>query len=615
MATTSRRPPLNRRALQQPPTPLGRMTRSGSSGVKRPRSPDHFLDSQSISAKRARAATTVSPSVTPAPQDEDPKAKDRRRAEREAQREEFKIKYSRAFPGFSFYIHWDVADGDEEVKENLIARIQQMGSHVEDFFSKDGVTHFITNQSIPSEEFLNNKENMSASGSKGPSLLKSPIRLRGRGAEDMPMTNPDDKLLIKAVEWKMKIWTVAKLESVLDRCQPNLIPPATRAASGPQNLSRLLQSERLHGTTERDPTQKHLGFQYFSKGTYFVLVEDLSEQVRTIHHVEYPIKKGRDGKETGDWPVLYCHPKSRGPFIEFDKNEEKRAERTQKQERAREAERQRRKAKLREQEMRRKMHAQHMLAKRTGDLRRSVSMVNLHRRFSTGEELIDLDADADEESANASGYLASGNYVAASGNSVSVASTAGTTSTSGRAGRNPVQQLPPGLRERLQVTTSRKVAGDRGKEKGDMGPPAAIPERKTLRKSKSTNTMKLPKREEGVKPGYCECCKTKFEDFQKHIISKKHRRFAANDAHFSQLDYVLARLRRQTREEVEEAQAMMKENARRRREQCYEEEDSPVRSDDAEEVEDYLPDPPARKGPAWEHEDIDLDAEGEDDDL
>ena len=48
-----------------------------------------------------------------------------------------------------------------------------------------------------------------------------------------------------------------------------------------------------------------------------------------------------------------------------------------------------------------------------------------------------------------------------------------------------------------------------------MGPPATIPDKaKFLRKSKSTNTLKLPKRDEASKPGYCESCRQKFEDFR-----------------------------------------------------------------------------------------------------
>jgi regulatory subunit for Cdc7p protein kinase len=383
-------------------------------------------------------------------------------------------------------------------------------------------------------------------------MLKSPIRLKGRYVcssgrypglpyelfitshiEDLPHAN-DDRLLLKAVEWKMKIWTVAKLESVLDRCQTPVNTDLSRTGpttAAPQTLSRLLQSERLHGTTERDPNEKRLGFHYFSKNSYFLLVEDLNDEIATIHASEYPIKKGRDGKEFGDWPVLYCHPRARGPFIEFDRHEARRAERAERQEKARERERVQRMTKLREQEMQKKMHADRLLAKRAGDLRRSVSMVNLHRRMSIGEDggapgdIIDLDVEVGDmpESANASGYLASG-YMAASGNSITITSTAGTTSTSGLSTRGAMQ-MHPALRERLQqqIVTSRKVGfgnnvGQKESEKdhkGDMGPPSAIPERRLLRKSKSTNTMKLPKREETTKPGYCECCRMKFDDFQK----------------------------------------------------------------------------------------------------
>lgn len=356
--------------------------------------------------------------------------------------------------------------------------------------------------------------------------------------EDLPTAN-DDRLLLKAAEWKMKIWTVAKLESVLDRCQPPVIPELSRtgpAAGAPQTLSRLLQSERLHGTTERDPNEKRLGFHYFSKNSYFILVEDLNDELATIHALEYSIKKGRDGKEFGDWPVLYCHPRARGPFIEFDKNEARRAERAERQEKAREQERVRRAARLRENEMQRKMHADRLQARKAGDLRRSVSMVNLHRRISVGEngqpqqDFVDLDVEAGDEyeSANASGYLASG-YMAASGNSMAITSTTGTTSTSGLSMRGAMQ-MPPALRERLQqqILTSRKVGlgnhtGQKENDKehrGDMGPPPAIPERKLLRKSKSTNTMRLPKREETSKPGYCECCRMKFDDFQTVRIAR-----------------------------------------------------------------------------------------------
>ncbi|KAI9461215.1 Dfp1/Him1, central region-domain-containing protein [Lactarius psammicola] len=624
MATLTRRPlEGNRRSLPQlmsAGSPLTRLpTRSFSSTVKRPRSPDPLDSQPSLSAKRPKPVPQ-SPSLTPAPQEDDSKLKERKRAEREAQKEEFRIKYTRAFPKFSFYLHWDVSEGDPDARERLQARIHHMDARVEDFFSKDNITHFITNLPIPQDDIVanNNKENMSASMSRTPSMLKSPIRLKSRHIEDLPTAN-DDRLLLKAIEWKMKIWTVAKLESVLDRCQAPTNLELSRTgptAAAPQTLSRLLQSERLHGTTERDPNEKRLGFHYFSKNSYFILVEDLNDELATIHALEYPIKKGRDGKESGDWPILYCHPRARHA----------------------EQERIQRATKLREQEVQRKIRADRLQAKKSGDLRRSVSMVNLHRRLPVGEDnrtaqdLVDLDAEAGDafESANASGYLASG-YMAASGNSMAITSTTGTTSTSGLSVRGTLQ-MPHALRERLQqqILMSRRVglgnnAGQRESDKGqngEMGPPSAIPERKILRKSKSTNTMKLPKREETTKPGYCECCRMKFDDFQKHIVHRKHQKYATNPDNFIQLDFLLDRVRRQTRAEVVEgrsrslaAHPLSSANAVADDSTCFNScihgsNGDALRFSSSQEVSDYLPQP--YKGSVWEElDDPGLDAGGE----
>ena len=42
--------------------------------------------------------------------------------------------------------------------------------------------------------------------------------------------------------------------------------------------------------------QKRHGYTYFSKTSYFVLVEDMKQELATIAAVEYPIEKGRTGK-------------------------------------------------------------------------------------------------------------------------------------------------------------------------------------------------------------------------------------------------------------------------------------------------------------------------------
>jgi regulatory subunit for Cdc7p protein kinase len=363
----------------------------------------------------------------------------------------------------------------------------------------------------------------------------------------------------------MKIWSTSKLESVLDRClAPNTgSAPAPSAPQPPtalhRPLTRLLESERIHGTTERDPTQKRHDFRYFTKGSYFVLLEDMRGELATIAACEYSSK----GDPT--WPVLHCHPHGRGPFVAFDERDQRRLERMQ----AREKENLKAEAQGRPKQTNTRKQRIESHVGRGGDLRRSLSMSHLHRRGGNEAPVGAADGGA-AASANASGFLASGaapGYTAASGNSVAITSTTGTTSTAGLRGRS-FQQLSAPLRGLIEnhVVTSRRVSSlsAGGKQKtGTMGPPSAIPDRANapLRKSRSTNTLKLPKREEGSKPGYCECCRVKFKDFEEvgvcrkdwgswsdvgmqHSQSHRHRKFATTEANFLQLDVVLARVQR-----------------------------------------------------------------------
>ena len=132
MTTLTRRPLEGKRSLPQlmsTGSPLSLLsTRSLSSTAKRPRSPDTLLDSQqSLNAKRPKPVSPFS-SIIPALQEEESKLKEKKRAEREAQNEDFRAKYSRAFPKFSFYLHWDVSEGDPDAREKLHVRINYMNA-------------------------------------------------------------------------------------------------------------------------------------------------------------------------------------------------------------------------------------------------------------------------------------------------------------------------------------------------------------------------------------------------------------------------------------------------------------------------------------------------------
>ncbi|TFK44599.1 Dfp1/Him1, central region-domain-containing protein [Crucibulum laeve] len=562
MTTLQRRPLVNRPQTTTSVPAAINSSRSVSASFKRPRSPDHVEPSAPRPISK-RPRSSVSSQVACATRDV---GKERRHAEREQQNAEFKEKYTRAFPSWTFYFDSENIDTEDSTIYMLEKRIEHLGGRIEGFFSRE-VTHLITNQSLPSvNDASAEKENSSkAAASKGHQLLRSPIKLKGR-LLDEGVTTPSNNLMSNAAAWGLKIWNITKLESVLLRCDSSLPSNVTSqppAIANPQrSLSRLLQSEKIHGISERDPAQKRHDFRYFSRASRFVLVEDMRQELATIAAHEYPVVKGRDDTVNPPWPVLHCHPKARGPFVPFDDREKKRWEKQQLAEKALEQEQKTHKDRISKAELMRKVQVQRG-ASNVNDLRRSVSMSNLHRRASYPVDrayeshIIDFDADCDNpDSAYASGYLASGTmggYMAASGNSVSVTSTTGTTSTG-----NSLRSLhiPPALRLQRHVLTSLKAPpiGDKASctsQSTTMGPPTVIPAKQSvLRKSKSTNTLKLPKREEGNKPGYCESCRQKFDNFKLHIASRKHRKYATDAANFLQLDCVLARVQRHSREEI-----------------------------------------------------------------
>ncbi|CAK7565886.1 MAG: Cdc7p-Dbf4p kinase complex regulatory subunit [Sporothrix epigloea] len=53
-----------------------------------------------------------------------------------------------------------------------------------------------------------------------------------------------------------------------------------------------------------------------------------------------------------------------------------------------------------------------------------------------------------------------------------------------------------------------------------------------------------PRRKRDLKPGYCENCQDKFDDFEEHVTSHKHRKFAEDEKNWFDLDELLGQLKR-----------------------------------------------------------------------
>ena len=307
------------------------------------------------------------------------------------------------------------------------------------------------------------------------------------------------------------------------------MPSKVKNGQKSTQLTRLLQHERLHGTTsERDPRERRHDYQYFSKQSHFLLVEDIWGELAPIAITEYPAPaRSVEKDKTPSYPVLYMDHRARSPFIKFDEKEERKQLKIENNEKMKEREKEKHRVKVKQQLRRQHEETQ----TKTKNLRRCASMSQLGRRAVTRTELMNLGSDAsgsDTGLSNSLGHagervdqrqIASGfgpsttglgignGYLAASGNSVAITST--TTTSYARALGN--SRLPPSLREQLgrQVVTSRRIDSATGRE--NANPFMAEPR---LRKAKSTTTMRLPARAESKKPGYCEACRVKFEDFK-----------------------------------------------------------------------------------------------------
>ena len=240
---------------------------------------------------------------------------------------------------------------------------------------------------------------------------------------------------------------------------------------------------------ERDPHERRHDYTYFKKGSYFLLIEDITAEHQPIGRMEF--KPPRPGMEV-EWPVLHLDPRMRNPFQAYNSK-------TAEKERIF-AEREENNKSQRAVSIR-----QFRVLKRRDELRRTASLNNL--RAATGLE--DLHADTTTTTTNAqessfvfatdtggermaSGYLVSGNSTTLPATTTSHYSIS--TSLSRLTGSGAM--LPNGMRHAgPQVTMDRRAGG--------------------LRRVKSAVNLRGPVRkiEKEKKSGYCECCRISFEDY------------------------------------------------------------------------------------------------------
>lgn len=125
-------------------------------------------------------------------------------------------------------------------------------------------------------------------------------------------------VLTRARQMGIKIWALEKLNRMLDTLFEDLTDELqhhgnksrpVRGASTQQDLSALLKREQIHGAADRDMSVVPLDMQQF-RG-YYIYVHDMNEQTKPVMVRDY--QKVVDSAD-GAWPMLRATSAGRCPF-------------------------------------------------------------------------------------------------------------------------------------------------------------------------------------------------------------------------------------------------------------------------------------------------------------
>ncbi|PWN42596.1 hypothetical protein IE81DRAFT_122109 [Ceraceosorus guamensis] len=467
---------------------------------------------------------------------------------------EWRRKYAKSFP--TFILYFDELSPSDLVEASTNAK--RFGAIVAPFFSKD-VTHLVSahkHQSRRAPEPLrqallkatpggsvetraNHGAERSTRSAHRPGATKlaresrqQPLHSGSNPFEEATPAPPESSIVRKARDFNIRVWSHEKFCSIIAALDGAQVPAqAHDSDKRRRNLSQMLQQEKLQGTSERDPTAPRSDYHYFDKNSCYILVEDATCEHRVLFTQEF--KRPR-ADEDPPWPKLYGQREGRCPFTRWESRPNARA-----------------------------------TANRHETLRRTRSMTDVARgavssRLKHGSHSPQpVPFNLEKARPEAASMRGASPYPMASGNSIALTSNIHST-TSAAAGTHTIGFAGQGALDRRLVTLT-----DRGLPSPLAGPAgsavaSALPRHMTfashisprgiMRRAVSTATglaqrqalAAKDKEAPKSKPGNCENCRTKYDDFDEHVASNKHRRFALNDSNFVELDEFLAGVERQS---------------------------------------------------------------------
>ena len=146
--------------------------------------------------------------------------------------------------------------------------------------------------------------------------------------------------------------------------------------------------------------------------------------------------------------------------------------------------------------------------------------------------------------------MASDNSLALASTVASTTSTAPTTALNSQAGATAgglQDKRVAELNRRVHTPVDLRGVGVRGATVRRMldGERAAGALRRTASAGALGARPPVPKPAREKRPGHCENCRCRFEDFDEHVQSRRHRKFALDESNFVQLDELIQRVQRE----------------------------------------------------------------------
>lgn len=503
----------------------------------------------------------------------------------DTEKEAWKKHHRAKFPKMVFYFE-SIPD---DIRARLTKRVTYLGARQEPFFSI-AVTHVVTTRSIPPERTEaepehghDDHEPEEQPQTINPSLLdrntearrKLLFEFRNAPSRSQHLDDPtkrtkgarNNDVLYKAREMGKKIWSLDKFQNMLSVLLEGETgstyssrSTSTRghySNSREPNLLQLLHHERLNGPSDRDPTAVHRELCYF-KGPH-IYIWDMDEKHKPVMVREYPKVAN---KADGEWPQFRSVGNGRCPFVEDHDVPEK--DHRRQQEKARAVKREESVPILRPPQI---PVPKPVTGKRTltemedaQNRARAVTPTELFNPKAIMSKPADIRQNAFTGRAG-TGRLFAGEPVASGvqpSNITSAIRSQMVSSTSGvngaKAGtskevhglqRKVLQKAAPASHDvssRRLAEVSMDVASSRSTTMGrHTSRPADVQEEEQKTERKTQQPLKSKR---DLKPGYCENCQDKFRDFDEHILSRKHRKFAENDDNWIELDSLLSQLKR-----------------------------------------------------------------------